>query len=148
MGIKFENSRACSRLYRHQILILQVNTRWKALDEIYKINTLLHRSKHKITKMLREIVCKKLTFFHALQIFARALPESVIFRRDFHGILPEPELRQIQHYCQRSVYYPEIFSNNVILKLCQIKPQNLQIFGSLNFRGIAKFQSNFILLSH
>ena len=125
--------RARSRLYRRQIL--QVNTRWKALDEIYKINTLLHRSKHKITKMLREIVCKKLTFFHALQIFARALPESVIFRRDFPGILPE--LRQLQHYCQRSVIYPEISSN--ILKVCEIKPKNLQIVGLSNVRRIIKF---------
>ena len=95
--------------------------------------------------MLLEIVCKKLTIFHALQICARALPESVIFRRDFHGILPEilkpeilkPELRQIQYYCQRSVYYPEMFSN--ILNFCEIKPNNLQIFGSLNFREINKF---------
>ena len=34
--------RARSRLYRSQNL--QVNTRWKALDEIYKICMLLHRS--------------------------------------------------------------------------------------------------------
>ena len=34
--------RARSRLYRRQTL--QVNIRWKALDEIYKICMLLHRS--------------------------------------------------------------------------------------------------------
>ena len=34
--------RARSRLYRRRFL--QVNTRWKALDEIYKIYMLLHRS--------------------------------------------------------------------------------------------------------
>ena len=34
--------RARSLLYRRQIL--QVNIRWKALDEIYKIYMLLHRS--------------------------------------------------------------------------------------------------------
>ena len=58
--------RARSRLYRRQIL--QVNTRWKALDEICKTNTLLHRSKQEITNFL---VC--------FANFARALPESVIF---------------------------------------------------------------------
>ena len=94
--MKFDMFRARSRLYRRQIL--QVNTRWKALDEIYKIYTLSHLSNHKITKLLHEIVCKKLTFFRVLQIFARVLPESNIFRRDFHKILPE--LRQIQHFCQ------------------------------------------------
>ena len=36
-----------SRLYRSQIL--QVNTRWQALDEIYKIRILLHRSDFKIS---------------------------------------------------------------------------------------------------
>ena len=35
-------SRVCSLLYRRQIL--QENIRWKALDEIYKIHMLLHRS--------------------------------------------------------------------------------------------------------
>ena len=34
--------RARSLLYRRQIL--EVNIRWKALDEIYKIYMLLHRS--------------------------------------------------------------------------------------------------------
>ena len=34
--------RARSLLYRRQIL--QVNTRWKALDEIYKIYIVVHRS--------------------------------------------------------------------------------------------------------
>ena len=56
-----------------------LNSRWEALDEIYTMNTLLHRSKHKITKILHEIVCKTLTIFHALQFVARAFPESVIF---------------------------------------------------------------------
>ena len=38
--------RARALLYRRQIL--QANIRWKALDEIYKICMLLHRSKLKI----------------------------------------------------------------------------------------------------
>ena len=37
-----ELDKARSLLYRHQIL--QENIRWKALDEIYKIYMLLHRS--------------------------------------------------------------------------------------------------------
>ena len=44
--------RARSRLYRRQIL--QVNTRWKALDEIYKIYMLLHRSDLNILEMCRQ----------------------------------------------------------------------------------------------
>ena len=39
--------RARSLLYRRQIL--QENIRWKALDEIYKIYILLHRSDLKIS---------------------------------------------------------------------------------------------------
>ena len=38
---------ARSRLYRRQIL--QINIRWKALDEIYKMYILLHRSDLKIS---------------------------------------------------------------------------------------------------
>ena len=41
-----------SRLYRGQIL--QVNTRWKALDEIYKIYMLLRRSDLKISAKNRQ----------------------------------------------------------------------------------------------
>ena len=40
-------SRARSLLYRRQIL--QENIRWKALDEIYKIYMLLHRSELNIS---------------------------------------------------------------------------------------------------
>ena len=43
---------ACSRLYRRQIL--QVNTRLKALDEIYKIYKLLHRSEFKNSATFRQ----------------------------------------------------------------------------------------------
>ena len=41
-----------SRLYRGQNL--QGNTRWKALDEIYKMYTLLHRSTFKISAKVRQ----------------------------------------------------------------------------------------------
>ena len=45
--------RAGSLLYRRQIL--QVNIRWKALDEIYKIYMLLHRSGLNISEKFRQI---------------------------------------------------------------------------------------------
>ena len=51
--------RARSLLYRRQVL--QENIRWKALDEIYKICMLLHRSdlniSEKIVKLFR--ICRQ-----------------------------------------------------------------------------------------
>ena len=44
--------RARSLLYRRQIL--QENIRWKALDEIYKIYMLLHRSDLNISETFRQ----------------------------------------------------------------------------------------------
>ena len=55
--------RARSLLYRRQIL--QVNIRWKALDEIYKIYMLLHRSDLNISEILRQ------NFSHFLAKFAK-----------------------------------------------------------------------------
>ena len=55
--------RARSRLYRRQIL--QVNIRWKALDEIYKIYMLLHRSDLNISENVRQ------TFPHFLAKFCK-----------------------------------------------------------------------------
>ena len=54
--------RARSLLYRRQIL--QVNIRWKGLDEIYKIYMLLHRSDLNISEIFRQ------TFSHLLAKFA------------------------------------------------------------------------------
>ena len=45
------------------------------------------RNNANILTRLREKM--RVQFFHALQFVARALPESIIFRRDFRGILPE-----------------------------------------------------------
>ena len=45
---------ARSRLYRSQFL--QVNIRWKALDEIYKIYMLLHRSDINVSAEFRHLV--------------------------------------------------------------------------------------------
>ena len=55
--------RARSLLYRRQIL--QVNIRWKALDEIYKIYMLLHRSDLNISEIFRQF------FSHFLAKFAK-----------------------------------------------------------------------------
>ena len=46
--------RARSLLHRRQIL--QENIRWKALDEIYKIYMLLHRSDLNISAKLRQLL--------------------------------------------------------------------------------------------
>ena len=55
--------KARSLLYRRQIL--QVNIRWKALDEIYKIYMLLHRSGLNISEIFRQF------FSHFLAKFAK-----------------------------------------------------------------------------
>jgi len=60
--------RARSPLYRRQIL--QENIRWKALDEIYKIYMLLHRSDLNISENFRQ-------FFFAF--FGKLLQNFVIF---------------------------------------------------------------------
>ena len=62
--------RARSRLYRRQIL--QENIIWKALDEIYKIYMLLHRSDVNISEKFRQ------TFVHFLQNFVQNI-EFVTF---------------------------------------------------------------------
>ena len=56
-------ARSRSRLYRSQIL--QENIRLKALDEIYKIYMLLHRSDLNISEKFRK------TFSHFLNKFLR-----------------------------------------------------------------------------
>ena len=53
--------RARSLLYRRQIL--QLNIRWKALDELYKIYMLLHRSDLNISEKIRQIVSHFTAFF-------------------------------------------------------------------------------------
>ena len=60
--------RARSLPYRRQIL--QVNIRWKALDEIYKIYMLLHRLDLNISENFRQ-------FFFAF--FGKILQNFVIF---------------------------------------------------------------------
>ncbi len=59
--------RARSLLYRRQIL--QVNIRWKALDEIYKIYMFLHRSDLNISEMFRQFFSHFLANFEKFVIF-------------------------------------------------------------------------------
>ena len=59
--------RARSLLYRRQIL--QVNIRWKALDEIYKIYMLLHRSDLNISEMFRQCFSQLLAKFAKIRYF-------------------------------------------------------------------------------
>ena len=76
---------ARSPLYRRQIL--QVNIRWKALDEIYKIYMLLHRSDLNISEIVRQTFshflakfCKNSSFLNSFEVFGD-------FCSDFHEIL-------------------------------------------------------------
>ena len=59
---------ARSRVYRSRFL--QVNIRWKALDEIYKVYMLLHRSDFNFSENVRQ-------FFFAF--FGKILQNFVIF---------------------------------------------------------------------
>ena len=87
--------KARSLLYRRQIL--QVNIRWKALDEIYKIYMLLHRSDLNISKMFRRNfthfiakICKFRFFFEFFSlIFAQILMK---FCRNFADNLENVEI--------------------------------------------------------
>ena len=66
--------RARSLLYRRQIL--QQNSRWKALDEIYKIYMLLHRSDLNISEIFRQTfaIFTKIRYFEFFSlIFAQIL---------------------------------------------------------------------------
>ena len=56
-----------SPLYRRQIL--QENIRWKALDEIYKIYMLLHRSDLNISENFRQTSSHFSAFFAKISYF-------------------------------------------------------------------------------
>ena len=86
--------RARSLLYRRQIL--QVNIRWKALDEIYKIYMLLHRSDRNISENFRQFFShflanlQKIVIFEFFSlIFAQILMN---FCRNFADILEHVEI--------------------------------------------------------
>ena len=71
---------ARSRLYRRQIL--QINIRWKALVEIYKICMLLHRSPQYVSKISSNFLA-----FSKLDILKSSIFSNfVVIFTDFHEI--------------------------------------------------------------
>ena len=87
--------RARSLLYRRQIL--QVNIRWKALDEIYKIYMLLHRSDLNISEFFRQIFshffCKNLQKFVIFEFFSLIFAQILMkFCRNFADNLENVEI--------------------------------------------------------
>ena len=88
--------RARSLLYRRQLL--QENIRWEALDEIYKIYMLLHRSDLNISEIFRQFffrifdkILQKIRYFEFFSvIFAQILMK---FYRNFANILENVEKR-------------------------------------------------------
>ena len=77
--------RARSLLYRRQIL--QVNIRWKALDEIYKIYMLLHHSYLNISENVRQ------TFSHFRQKISSIFGQTLMkFCRNVADILENVEI--------------------------------------------------------
>ena len=100
--------RARSLLYRRQIL--QENIRWKALDEIYKIYMLLHRSDLNISKKIVKLFrmfwqhFAKIRFLILFIDFARILMK---FCRNFADILENVEISEIFEFS---------YENSLILK--------------------------------
>ena len=87
--------RARSLLYRRQIL--QQNIRWKALDEIYKIYMLLHRSDLNISEKNRQ------TFSH----FRQNLPMFEIMSLNF--------VQNLTTFCRN---FANIFENAELMLKC------------------------------
>ena len=85
--------RARSLLYRRQIL--QVNVRWKALDEIYKIYMLLHRSDLNSSEISRQICFdKKLQKFVIFEFFSVIFAQILMkFCRNFADNLENVEFK-------------------------------------------------------
>ena len=102
--------RAHSRLYRRRLL--QVNTRWKAIDEIYKIYKLLHRSAFKNSAKFRQTFSHFYSFiFEISLIFRNFCPYLTNFEEKF----PEFEFSFIQIYRNRDEsddFFAEIPENS------------------------------------
>ena len=90
--------RARSLLYRRQIL--QINIRWKALDEIYKIYMLLHRSDLNISEIFRQFfshflakICKISQNFVIFEFFSLIFAQILMkFCRNFADNLENVEI--------------------------------------------------------
>ena len=90
------HDRACSPLYRRQIL--QVNIRWKALDEIYKIYMLLHRSDLNISENFRQFFFAFLAFFlqkNLKRFFVFAFLFQTFSRNELPGEAPPTRGRSV-----------------------------------------------------
>ena len=88
--------RARSLLYRRQIL--QQNIRWKALDEIYKIYMLLHRSDLNISENFRRTFFaffgKFLQKFFIFEFFSLIFAQILMkFSRNFADNLENVEIK-------------------------------------------------------
>ena len=92
--------RARSLLHRRQIL--QVNIRWKALDEIYKIYMLLHRSDVNISEIFRQKISHFFAKFAKIRYF-------LIFSLIFAQILMK--------FCRN---FADILENVKIFRNCSI----------------------------
>ena len=95
---------ARSLLYRRQIL--QVNIRWKALDEIYKIYMLLHRSDLNISAKIRQFVfgvfnCRNARTFASCSDFVAIFASGVIYK--IYMLLHRSEHKFIQNW--KFVYF-------------------------------------------
>ena len=83
-SMKLSNFIGLVLLYRRQIL--QENIRWKALDEIYKIYMILHRSNLNISEKNRQTFSHFSAFFAKNRYFRILLIE---FCSDFDEIVSE-----------------------------------------------------------
>ena len=95
--------RARSLLYRRQIL--QENIRWKALDEIYKIYMLLHRSDLNISENVRQ------TFSHFSNEFCQKKYEKSLTKH-FWNI----EVWAVQSHATNLVDLVKSFPTNMFLE--------------------------------
>ena len=96
---------ARSLLYRRQIL--QENIRWKALDEIYKIYMLLHRSDLNISENFRQnfshflakIIMKNLQKFVIFEFFSLIFAQILMkFCRNFADILENVDIEFFRNF--------------------------------------------------
>ena len=82
---------ARSLLYRRQIL--QENIRWKALDEIYKICMLLHRSDLNISENFRQTFSHSSAFLVIFEYFSLNFAQILMkFSWNFGDILENVDI--------------------------------------------------------
>ena len=92
-----------SLLYRRQIL--QENIRWKALDEIYKIYMLLHRSDLNISEKIRQTFSHLLANIVIFEFFAKILMK---FCRNFADILENVDIKNFPKFLNFLAKIPEV----------------------------------------